>query len=234
MEKEIRQHNAITEARYEMSALEKNIVYLLMCELKEDDRPQKEYCIDIARSACLKNVSLEDLRQAARNLLSRAYYIKKPNGNILAVTLMTVARYDQSEGKMRIRISQKLLPYLIILRDNFTEFHLQVALSLKSKYSKRIYEMISQHKETGRFSILVEELKWRLALQDAQKGVDQYSNWTSFQKAVLNRAQKELRQKSDLTFTYEAIKIGRKYTHLNFKIENNPSREVKRAALERC
>ena len=224
-EQKICQSNELTEARHEMSALEKNILYLLMCELKEDDVPQKEYCIDIAHSEFLKNVRIEDLRQAARNLLSRVYYIKKPNGNILAVTLMTVARYDQSEGKMRIRISQKLLPYLIILRDNFTELQLQVALGLKSKYSKRIYEMISQHKETRGFSISVEELKWRLALQDPQKGVDQYPNWTSFQKAVLSRSQKELRQKSDITFTYEAIKTGRKYTHLNFKIQKNPSRE---------
>ena len=222
MEKQkIYQSNELTEARHEMSALEKNIVYLLMCELKEDDVPQKEYCIDTSQSESLRKVQIEDLRQAARNLLSRVYYIKKPNGNILAVTLMTVARYDQRDGKLRIRISQKLLPYLIILRDNFTEFQLQVALSLKSKYSKRIYEMISQHKESGEFSISVEELKWRLSLQDPYKGVEQYLNWTSFQKAVLNRSQKELKQKSDISFTYTAKKTGRKYTHLEFQIHDN-------------
>lgn len=222
MEKEIRQHNAITEARYDMSALEKDIVYLLMCELKQDDIPQKEYSIDITNSQALKNVKIQDLRQAARNLLSRVYYITKPNGNILAVTLMTVAAYDQNEGKMRIRISQKLLPYLIALRDNFTQFQLNIALNLRSKYSKRLYEMISQHKEAGGFSISVDELKWRLALKDPRTGVEKYANWTNFQKNVLNRTQKELKQKYDITFSYEAIKTGRKHTHLKFRIGASP------------
>jgi hypothetical protein len=42
MEKKlIRQHNAITEARYELSALEKNIVYMLLAQLKDDDPDDK-------------------------------------------------------------------------------------------------------------------------------------------------------------------------------------------------
>jgi len=39
----LKQHNAITEARYEMSALEKNIFYMLLAELKDDDPIDKKY-----------------------------------------------------------------------------------------------------------------------------------------------------------------------------------------------
>ena len=48
MDKQLIQHNAITEARYEMSALEKNILYMLMGELQEDDPPGKEYVVSAA------------------------------------------------------------------------------------------------------------------------------------------------------------------------------------------
>ena len=43
--KNIKQHNAIIEARYEMSALEKNIIYMLLAQLKDDDPPEKAYML---------------------------------------------------------------------------------------------------------------------------------------------------------------------------------------------
>lgn len=39
--KNIKQHNAIVEARYEISALEKNIIYMLLAQIKDDDSPRK-------------------------------------------------------------------------------------------------------------------------------------------------------------------------------------------------
>ena len=223
MERKLRQHNVITEARYDMSAIEKNIFYLLMSVLQADDPPQKSYIIDITTSTVLRDISIEELRQAARNLITRVYYIDKPNGNILAVTLMTVVSYDEQKKEMRIVISQKLLPYLIALKEDYTEFELDIALSLRSKYAKRIYEMLSQHKDTGTMKVSVDELKYRLALKDPKTQEEQYKSWTTFKVTVLDRSQKELAKYSDLNFNYEAIKTGKKYTDLVFQIIRSKS-----------
>ena len=223
MEKKLRQHNVITEARYDMSAIEKNIFYLLMSALQADDPPQKSYIIDISTSRVLKDVSIEELRQAARNLITRVYYIDKPNGNTLALTLMTVVSYDEEKKEMRIVISQKLLPYLIALKEDYTEFGLDIALSLRSKHAKRIYEMLSQHKTSGLMKISVEELKYRLALKDPKTEGEKYRSWATFKSAVLDNSKKELAKHSDINFAYEAIKTGRKYTDLVFQITRSKS-----------
>lgn len=223
MERQLRQHNAITEARYDMSAIEKNIFYLLMSLLQADDPPQKSYIIDISTSRVLKDVSIEALRQAVRNLITRVYYIDKPNGNALALTLMTVVSYDEQKKEMRIVISQKLLPYLIALKDNYTEFELDIALSLRSKYAKRIYEMLSQHKTSRLMKISVEELKYKLALKDPKTEAEKYRSWATFKSAVLDNSKKELAKYSDINFDYEAIKTGRKYTDLVFQITRSKS-----------
>ena len=54
MNKYIKQHHAITEARYDLSAIEKNMFYLLLGALKDDDPLEKEYLVDISKSSVLK------------------------------------------------------------------------------------------------------------------------------------------------------------------------------------
>jgi plasmid replication initiation protein len=214
----LRQHNSITEARYEMSSLEKDIFYLLINEINQTDSPDSFYNIDIDKYLVFKNVSAEELHKAALKLICRSYHIDKPNGNIFSVTLTTAARYDEEAKRLQIKISEKLLPYLIELRDNFTEFYLETALSLRSKYSKRLYEMLSQYKDVGEFKISIDELKWRLALKDPKTDLETYPLWYTFNKVVLDTPQKEINSKSDINFTYKAIKTGRRYTSLEFKI----------------
>ena len=219
MSQSLKQHYTITEARYDMSAIEKNMFYLLLSKIKDDDDPEREYVVDARQSDVLKDVRIEELRQAARNLLSRVYYINKSNGNILAVKLMTRVAYDEAKKEIRIRISQKLLPYLINLKKDYTQFQLEAALSLKSKYAKRLYEMLSHYKDQGIMKITIEELKHRLALKDLKTGKEQYKPWSMFKKHVLTIPQEELKAYTDISFTYILEKTARKYTGVTFYIE---------------
>lgn len=64
--------------------------------------------------------------------------------------------------------------------SRYTAFQLAMALRLTSKYAKRMYEMLSQHKEQGTIEISVEALKYRLALKDPKTGKEQYDPWSMF------------------------------------------------------
>jgi plasmid replication initiation protein len=105
---------------------------------------------------------------------------------------MTVVSYDEEKKEMRIVISQKLLSYLIALKEDYTESELDRALSLKSRYAKIIYEMRSQHKEKGLMKISVDELKYRLSLKDPKTGKELYETWSMFEEHVPAVPQKEL------------------------------------------
>ena len=216
----LKQHNVITEARYEMSALEKNILYLLMRELDEKDPPEKEYGVDlVAIEKIVGPLTKKAIKEATSNLLCRSYEIKEANSDILIVSLMTVVRHDIPAKELRIKISKNILPYFVALKKNYTEFELHVALSLRHKYAKRLYEMLSQHKEIGELNISVKELKRRLKLNQEGTQQEKYTQFTTLRRNVLDIAQKELQEHADIQFTYEAKKTGRKYTDLTFYIK---------------
>ena len=130
---------------------------------------------------------------------------------------MTRVSYDEKTALLGIIVARQMLPYLINLKNDYTVFSLDIALALKSKYSKRIYEMLSKHKEEGVMHITVDDLKYRLALKDPKKKKETYT-WTPFKALVLETAKKELREHADITFTYDAKKTGNKYTDLTFHI----------------
>ena len=54
----IKQHNAITTARYEMTALEKNIFYLLLAQLREEASVETKYELSVQDLKKIKGVRI--------------------------------------------------------------------------------------------------------------------------------------------------------------------------------
>lgn len=215
----IKQHNAITEARYDMSALEKNIIYMLLGLLDEAEAPDKTYKIALndLKGARGKDIGHVYFAKTIKKLVNRRIYTQYGTEKELVLNILSSGRYDQ--GTIELEISEEMRAFLFALKNNFTLFRLQVALNLKSKYSKRLYEMLAQFKDTGKWFITLNELKTRLSLYDKKTGKEKYPTYGLFRTKVLEVAQKELAEHADLTFTYEAQKTGKKYTHLTFKIK---------------
>ena len=81
------QDNAITSARYEMNALEKNIIYMMMSQLRKDDNADTIYYISVRElmdKTGTRN-SYEDFKRATEQLVGRVLQIHRPNGNFLQV-----------------------------------------------------------------------------------------------------------------------------------------------------
>jgi plasmid replication initiation protein len=218
--KVITQDNAITSARYEMSALEKNIVYLLMGQLKQTDQSDTLYFISVKELMELTHTknSYDDLKRATESLVGRVLSIPRPNGNLLQASLISSAEYIYGQGIIEISMDPKIRPYFFDLKKNFTTFQLHMALSLNSKYAKRIYEMLSQYKDLGYLKLNLLEIKKRLHLYDEKKGEEQYQNWNDFVRRILNVAKTEINEKTDLKIDFNGLKKGRKYVEVEFTI----------------
>jgi plasmid replication initiation protein len=222
--KTIFQNNAITEANYDFSTLEKNIMYMMMAQIRQGDEPEKYYFISVNELSQKTGVdnSYADYKDAIERMMSKIITIRKENGNILQTTLVSSAEYIKGQGIIELGIEPKLRPYLFELKQNFTTYQLELALILKSKFSKRMYEMLSQFKNTGILRISVLDLKERLALYNPKTKEEQYEKWSAFDKYVLKIAHKEINKHTDIQFEYEAVKTGRKFTRLDFHITHTP------------
>ena len=233
------QDNAITTARYTMTALEKNIMYMVMAQLDKSDPPTKYYRISGKElmERTRKKIKYDELKEATNRLLDRELVIIRENGNYLQIRPISSAEYD-SNGMIEIGLDAKIRPYLFELKNNFTTYELNMVLSLDSKFSKRLYEMLAQFRSTGLLRLSVIEFKERLKLYDSKTGEEQYEKWSAFEKYVLKVAQREIAEHTDLAFEYKLKKTGKKITDIEFifnrpKVVTIPKDETVTRAVER-
>jgi plasmid replication initiation protein len=219
----IKQHNLITEACYEMSALQKNIFYLLLAQVKDENAQNNKYKLSLKQLENIRSIRVrrEELLEAARGLIASGLTIRSSNQERFAtIGILHSADYGVGESKdvLMLEIDARLNPFLYHVKNKFTIFTLAHALDLKSKYSKRIYEMLCQFKDTGIFKISVLRLKERLGLINLETGKENYLNFGEFARKVLEVAKREINEQTDINFEYITEKTGKKITELEFHI----------------
>jgi plasmid replication initiation protein len=129
-------------------------------------------------------------------------------------------------GQIEFQVSKLILPYFVALTEQFTEYNLIVAISLKSKWSQRFYEICNQWRNAGGVVLSIKDLREKFGL------VDKYLKYAAFKQRVIDVAQKELKDlyhqgQNDIYFEFSEIKNGRSVTDLRLKvITENTEKEV--------
>ena len=209
------QSNALINARYDMTAFQKKILLYIIAKIQADDKDFQNYIInikDFVEEADYKSKMLYDkLRKDTKALISKVYEIEEPDG-LLQVSILAKAKYIKNKGQIHVSFAPDLKPYLLQLKEQFTATPLRYVLNFKSVHSMRIYEMLQQFKSTGILITPIEDLKYRLSLED------KYKTYTLFKRRVVEQAQKEL-QHTDMAFEFIEVKKGRKVVQLQFKIK---------------
>jgi plasmid replication initiation protein len=210
------QSNFITSAKYEMSSLEKNVLYMVMAQIRKEDTSEKVYVVSARELMLLTGTEIKyaDFQKATAKLVTRLLQGTLANGNFLQTTFVASAEYIKGQGLIELTVSPKIRPFYIDLKREFTTFQLNIALNLHTVYAKRLYEIFSMYKnmKDKSFRINLMELKQRLQLIDEKTGRDKYEKFTHFKKAVLDPAEREINSKSDISFSYTIIegnKAGR-------------------------
>jgi plasmid replication initiation protein len=195
---------------------------MVMASIKKDDAPNTLYRVSAKELMALTGeaVKVADLQQATKRLITRFFETTLPNGHLLQATFVASAQYMTGQGIIELELSQKVRPLYVELKERFTTMQLHTALTLNSKYAKRLYELFSMHKNLPdkSFCIEVQQLKRQLDIIDPQTGKDRYAKWTHFKNRVLDPAEHEINAKADLSFSYRALKEGRSVTQIEFTV----------------
>jgi plasmid replication initiation protein len=217
-ELEIRQHNALTNARYDYTELQLDLLFFLVSRLRKDQETST-YELPIKELSTLtgREYHYGYLRQATEVMGSRIFEIETPE-RLEQLWMFRKVVYLKGQGIIEVKLSEDILPYLFGLKDNFTSYSLAAALRLTSKYAKRIYPLCSQWKdlrETKKYSIY--EFKLMLGLID-NKGNDKTLRMSDFRSKVLDIAVKQINEHTELHVSYKLEKRVRTYTHIIFTI----------------
>ena len=227
----LRQSNPMTEARYDFSKIEKNAYYCVVRQVRKDyiEDGKKEFdhmVIEIPASVLdeiADNDHRADARKALTNLRKKDINIDKEDGSWFNSGFINWSKYIAKRKVYQLEVSSQLMPYLVELADQYTEYSLTVAISLKSKWSQRFYELCCQYKNKGCFFKTIEQLRYMFCLEKA------YKQNQDFKRRVIDIAEDELKEsfetgQCDLWF--ETMKEGRgKETKFTFKIHTRNESE---------
>ncbi len=216
--KKVTRHNDLIEAKIDLSTMQLRIFLGTIAQIKKEDVNFKPYQIivkDLLSDCNVKSHNwYETIREEAENLSEVKLKLPVENRkDFLYASLFSSVEYKSNLGVLELSFDPKLKPYLLQLKGNFTTYELQYVFLMKSQYSIRLYELLKQYATFGKRRFTLENLRYMLSLEN------KYSNFADFKRRVIEPAKKECSKYSDITFSYNLIKQGRKTVALEFLIK---------------
>ena len=207
---------------YDLSLEEQKIILTLASMVQPEDEDFKSYKFRIADFMKLLRVENKSkyvvIPKITKELMKKVFEIEEGK-KLIQTAWLSGAMYEKGTGYVELTFSSYLKPYMLKLNTMFTQYKLSNILSMKSKYSPRLYEILkcNEFKKQKYIEIDIYELR-KLMRCDLI-----YPLYADFKRRVIDQAQKELKNLSDISFDFEEIKTGRTITSLKFYIYSNKS-----------
>ena len=213
--------NRLIEAKSRLSIQEQRILLTAISQIKptEEDFNEKGYAISIAEFRELADLKgrayYTEIKDLTAKLVGRMIVIHEDDG-ILQTSWLSSAKYVDQQGIVYLNFDERLKPYLIQLKKEFTSFQLHYVMKLKSKYSTRIYELLKQYEKIGHREFTLEALREKVSVENGK-----YEKYGDFNRNVVKKAQVEINKNTDIKFIYVQRKLGRKVVGIKFSIQIN-------------
>lgn len=225
--------NALIEASYRLSVAEQRI--MLTC-ISQVDRSQPMtdqvmYSVSVADidrlSGTSTHATYDEIKKAALRLKQRTIWIyEKPNGEgdhdqVLVTSWVQSIRYIKREGRVELRFSHDMLPYLSQFVEQFTAYALTDIAKMNSAHAIRLYELLMQWQSQKLRMITVEDLRHFLQLDD------KYPLMADLRRWVIEPSVKQINEHSPINVAWAPKKTGRRITHLAFSFEEKAAKKPK-------
>jgi plasmid replication initiation protein len=224
--------NEAMRAKMPYSTLEQKVAALVIACVNPKDDKLKKYTfqtIEILRLLKLGK-NYQALYEITEGLLKNPIIIKKPDGGIYQSNIIADADYSDDRSSVTFTIAETMQKYLIqITQGEYTRFYLSNILGLTSKYSIAMYRFLKSFEVQKCVTKPIEELKFSLGMESTD-----YEGFGEFKRRVLDMAQEELEEKTDIRFTYTTETKRKKVLKLTFTVNWNPNNETKIALINQA
>jgi plasmid replication initiation protein len=209
-------HNRIIDAEYSMGVCEQRI--LLTCIAKIDSSKELPvnhiFTVSVDDIVDLvdvdRNSAYRHLKNTCDSLFTNIIHIELPELQDIAKTRWVyMVRYIEKEGRVELRFTPEIMPFLTQISRNFTQYKLSHVLKFKSAYSYRLYEWLCYWGGSER----VVSVEW---LREKFQLLDKYDRMVDFKSNVIDVAVSEISATSNIKVTYEQIKKGRNIISFRF------------------
>ena len=233
------QHNDLISSVAKMDKIPLKIFELAVSCI-DTDNPPKDNIIYLSKSELFTFFKVNDsnkhsrFKQAIEVMQKQAYFNIKANKELgieyESIVPIPYIKWTDYTDEVILQFQPQIMPYLIELKKNFTQYALSDVMELNSKYSiilyKWLYMNYNQYEhysfKGGRReeqlevyqnpSISIKELR---IMTDT---INLYKTFKDFDSYVLKNSLKEINEHTHFNVSYEKLKVGRSIDRIQFHI----------------
>ena len=215
----VKSNSLIQQSRFSLSTQQQKIVLFIISQIEPSDEELKLYSFKITDFCNVCGIEPQGnmynlLKRQIKSISDKSLWIETEQGQETLVRWIEKPYIDKKSGTIQIKLDEDMKPYLLQLKEKFTEYELIYTLNFKSKYSIRLYEFLKSIHYNK-----MQAYTQTLPIDKFQKVMDStYANFKDFHTRALKPAQKEINEYSDILFNYELVSDGRRTTAIKITV----------------
>lgn len=229
----VKKSNALARARWSAeSVYEPRLVALVASRVRSDDADFLDYEIplpELIHESDSGGRTYRLIADAVDNLMGRVLTVPTPTG-WKKYNVFSCCEYDGKKGCIKARFDPGMREHYIGLQKHFTQYHLLEYLTLPSVYSQKIFEFLKSWDDCAETIVQLKDLHDLLNVPESFK-----TKYINFKARVLDKAHKDIHEKTSLAYEWEPIKKGKAVVAIRFVFSGGKKSVVvkeKKAASE--
>ena len=221
----------LIEAQYDLSAAAQKVAAALISRIDPTsekplpvfDMTVTEYCdlIGVSRQAAYAHLEKVTIELKRIVITLREHGSKSYRRLGMFRQCEYVESLDDQGHRVLFEFEDRLDSHLRDFAGNFTSYQVRQIRKLRSQYSIRLYELLRKsHPVATRRGVSYRTIDLE-ALRAMIGATKTYKKFSDFRKFILEVAQKELSEKTDISFGFQSIRKGRAIGAIRFTINHN-------------
>ena len=234
------EHNSLITsiAKMQKTALK---MFELAVSCIDTENPPKDYIIYLSKKELFSFFDVSSaskhtrFKEAIEYMQKQAFFQIKEEKNkgyeMTSIVPIPTVKWNSYNDDVMIQFNQFIMPYLINLKAEFTQYKISELKELNSKYSLILYRWLamnySQYEhysvKGGRRAEQVEAYRnpsiTVKELREITDTINEYTRFQSFENRVLKNAIEEINAHTSFNVSYEKVKKGRSIDSIVFHIE---------------
>ena len=215
-------------------------MFELAVSLIDTDNPPQDQTVYLSKQEMFAFFKVNDndknsrFKQAIEKMQKQAFFqIKKEQDKgfkFVSIVPIPYVEWTDYSDEVKIEFHREIMPYLINLKNNFTQHALSDISELNSKYAIILYRWLSMNYNQydhysvkgGRREEQVESYRnpkiGIRELREMTDTVNEYQRFDRFESYILKNSLKEINAHTTFNVTYEKVKKGRSIDSIVFHI----------------
>ncbi|BDD12853.1 hypothetical protein FUAX_52850 (plasmid) [Fulvitalea axinellae] len=212
--------NKVVNSKTLFTATQQKIVALGLYKLRNNPEQYEDivvYLSEVTADADKRGGGYyERIKEGAKGLTGSSIQIENEDGSWESLSFVTHVQGKKGQGYILISFHKRVLPLLVNMQKEFTQYRYGFIYRMQSCYSIRIYELMIQYYPNIKHRSFTVE-RFRLLMNLERK----YKKFADFRKNVLDVALKEINALTDINLSYKLKKRGRAFSEIEFVIRAN-------------